>query len=604
MSLHFFGILTFLAIGPCSAQPQSATTQYSENELLEQIEEAKSERQKTYAMLLLAEKYRLEERYNEAKSLFSSAGKSKSKSDFDEIINVGIALVYAEQGQLTNVYQTLEENMESKRLLNSQKGCVYAALAKHAFLSKDTESAQYYAEQAKALANDQNRQSISKTLSFIKEKPQQAKPSTTETPQTDSLSSLRMAMRNGDLSQAQTLINALQNQELDEESKAYVEATQKRIDAKDPFFADKVGILLPLSNEQFAPVATSFQQSIELSNSQLSAPFQLVFYDTKGTPEEAVKGVEELVLKEGCSTIIGPLLKETVMEAAHAAQLYEIPMLTLSKENTPLQNGDFIFYVNLSPKTQISNLVRHAITEKKVTRFAMLAPETDLSKELLAIYEEEITRMDGTLVRSQLYPPETTDFRETARIFSDKTDPSIKPEDIDLVPPRADFDVLFIPDNSRKTPLIASALAYEGFKVGTFDAGHDIPKTELIGLNSWNNPKIIRSSGQYMIGALFTDAVWMNSEEEQFVQFKTSFEEALQRKPNIFDAILFDTLQFASLTHTSSSRYEMQSNIQNKSISKALTGGLRFREDRELDRSLILLELKKTGIAPWIAPEE
>ena len=604
MPLPFFGILSFLAIGPCSAQPQSNTIQYSENDLLEQIDNATSERQKTYSKLLLAEKYRLEERHNEAKSLFSAVGKSSFKAEFDEVITVGIALIYAEQGQLRDVYQTLEQNMESKRLINSQKGSLYAALSKHAFLSKDMESAQYYAEQARKLATDQNRQSITNTLSFMKEKQPTTEISKIDLMQTDSLASLRMAMRKGELSNAQNIIDALRNKGLDQQSLEYLEATQKRIAAKDPFFADKVGILLPLSHDQFSPVATSFKQSIELSNSLLSNPFQLVFYDSKGTPEETVKGVETLVVKEGCSTIIGPLLKETVMEAAHAAQMFEVPMLTLSKENTPLQEGDFIFYVNLSPKTQISNLVRHAITEKKSTRFAMMAPDTELSKELLAIYQEEITRMDGTLVRSQFYPPETTDFREAARIFSDKTDPTIKPEDIDLVPPRADFDVLFIPDNFRNTPLIASALAYEGFKVGTFDAGHNIPKTVLIGLNSWNTPKIIRSSGQYMIGALFTDAVWMDSEEEKFVQFKNSFEETLQRKPNIFDAILFDTLQFASLTHTSSSRYEMQSNIQNKSISTALTGGLRFREDRELDRSLILLELNKTGISPWIAPEE
>ena len=150
-----------------------------------------------------------------------------------------------------------------------------------------------------------------------------------------------------------------------------------------------------------------------------------------------------------------------------------------------------------------------------------MSADTESSKALIAAFEEEVLRMSGTFVRSQFYPPETTDFRETARIFSDKTDPTIKADKIDEVPPRADFDILFIPDNYRKTPLITSALAYEGFRMGSFDAGHDIPKTHLIGLNNWNNPKIIRSSGQYMIGSLFMDAIWMRSEEEQHVAFRT-----------------------------------------------------------------------------------
>ncbi len=96
----------------------------------------------------------------------------------------------------------------------------------------------------------------------------------------------------------------------------------------------------------------------------------------------------------------------------------------------------------------------------------------------------------------------------------------------------------------------------------------------------------------------------MNSDIPDFITFRDGFVETLKRKPNIFDAILFDTIQFAALAHKSASRYELQSNIQTQSIPKALTGGLRFREDRELDRSLILLELKKDGIYPWVAPEE
>jgi ABC-type branched-subunit amino acid transport system substrate-binding protein len=601
MFFHLFGLLTILAIGPCSAQPQSTSSNISEDELLEQIQEAKTDKEKTFSMLHLAEKYRLEARYNEAKSLYAAAGKSKAAQQFSDSIHVGTALIYTTQSNAEEAYRTLEENMENKNILATQKGSLYAELSKQAFTKGDIESADYYASQARKLANSQNQQSIEDVLAQIESKEVPLEKSDIES---SSLDALRTAMQEGSLEEAQNIISALQNENLDEDSLAYIDATQKRVDAGDPFFADKLGILLPTTHEKYTPVATAFQQSIEYSNAQLTMPFQLVFYDTKGDPLEAKKGVEELVLKEGCAVIIGPLLKSTVMEAAEMATLYEVPMLTLSKENTPLEKGEFIFYVGLSPERQFSGLIEHAIIEKNVTRFAALAPDTESSKALISAFEEEVLRMNGTFVRSQFYPPETTDFRETARIFSDKTDPSIRADKIDEVPPRTDFDVLFIPDNFRNTPLITSALAYEGFKMGSFDAGHDIPKTHLIGLNSWNNPNIIRSSGQYMIGSLFMDAIWMNSEDEQYVLFKDSFTESLKRKPNIFDAILHDTLQFAALAHKSASRYEIKSNIQTQSILKALTGGLRFLEDRELDRSLIMLELKKHGIEPWKAPEE
>ena len=102
----------------------------------------------------------------------------------------------------------------------------------------------------------------------------------------------------------------------------------------------------------------------------------------------------------------------------------------------------------------------------------------------------------------------------------------------------------------------------------------------------------------------FMDAIWMKSEEEQQIIFRENFKNELKRKPNIFDAILFDSLQFAALAHKSTSRYEVQQNLQTQPISVALTGGLQFNEKREIDRSLLLLELKRNGIHPWIAEEK
>ncbi|MAA80581.1 MAG: hypothetical protein CL916_15100 [Deltaproteobacteria bacterium] len=605
MSFPIYGFLSILAIGPCTATPHYKASTLSETELLEQIQTSSIEKDKTLSMLQLAERYRLSGRINEAKSLYSAANKSSSATTFTHSIDVGLALIYASQNNTKEAVRTLEENMERRDIFATQRASIYAELARQAFMDGDQETVAYYAQLAREKSIPQNKEQVEKTLGSLGTQDYTTpSPTPVEESSTSPMEEIQKSMKEGELEQAATFIGTLAKQTLDEKTQKYIQAAELRIEANDPFFADKLGVMLPISHEKYAPVATAFQQSIEYSNNQLSMPFQLVFFDTKGDPLEAQNGVKQLVTQDGCSAILGPLLKTTVQGAAQSAQLFEVPMLTLSKENTPLSEGDFIFYVNLSPERQLSDLIEHHITEKQNTRFASLAPDTESSKELINQFEQEVLRMNGTFVRSQFYPPETTDFRETARIFSDKTDPKIKPEDIDQIPPRADFDVLFIPDNYRKTPLITSALAYEGFKIGSFDAGHDIPKTHIIGLNSWNNPKIIRSSGQYMIGGLFMDAIWMNSKTPDFTAFRDGFVDALQRNPNIFDAILFDTLRFAALAHKSASRYELQSNIQTQSISKALTGGLRFREDRELDRALILLELKKDGIYPWLAPEE
>ena len=47
--------------------------------------------------------------------------------------------------------------------------------------------------------------------------------------------------------------------------------------------------------------------------------------------------IGKMVTEEGCAILIGPMLKDTVMSAAQAAQDYQVPMLTLSKKQQPVE---------------------------------------------------------------------------------------------------------------------------------------------------------------------------------------------------------------------------------------------------------------------------
>ena len=60
--------------------------------------------------------------------------------------------------------------------------------------------------------------------------------------------------------------------------------------------------------------------------------------------------IGKMVTEEGCAILIGPMLKDTVMSAAQAAQDYQVPMLTLSKKQQPVEKGDFVFFSNISLK--------------------------------------------------------------------------------------------------------------------------------------------------------------------------------------------------------------------------------------------------------------
>jgi ABC-type branched-subunit amino acid transport system substrate-binding protein len=84
----------------------------------------------------------------------------------------------------------------------------------------------------------------------------------------------------------------------------------------------------------------------------------LAVRDSKGSPLEAEKWVEELVTKEKVIAIIGPLLSSTAERAVKKAQQMKVPLLTFSQKE---MKGDFLFQNSLTPSDQVQTLVDYAI---------------------------------------------------------------------------------------------------------------------------------------------------------------------------------------------------------------------------------------------------
>ncbi|MEC7985273.1 MAG: penicillin-binding protein activator [Myxococcota bacterium] len=599
MSLPNIVFLSFLSLNICSASPQSNPQVETEAQLIDTIKKTDDQSEQAEAQLKLGERYRLQNRLLEALQLFEDTAKNFPNQQTKSAAIVGITLVNSEQNISNNTIATLELYMDNEQVLRSQKADLFRILSINAKSKNDLESAQYYANKAWDNSTPETQARLRKELGVRK-----STEIAEEVIDESNLEPIRKAMQDRRFAQARKLIENVNREDLSEKELLYLDSAEKRALNNDPFSRGKIGVLLPLTDEKYQPAAEEFQQSINFSNSQLTEPFEIVYFDTKGSEESAVEGVEKLVLEEGCSLLIGPLLKTTVQPAAQTAQAYEIPMLTLSKSTAPLDEGDFIFYVNISPKIQLEALIRHSIVDRGWKKFAALAPDTPHGHKIVEEFSAEVQRLNAEFVRSQFYDPKAPHFIDAARVFAQKDDPELSEEDREETPPLVDFDALFIPDNYRRSPLVASALAYEGYSIGHFDSGHEIPKVHLIGLKSWNDPRILNAGGQYILNSIFVDAIWMNTEAENFLGFKEKFKETLQRTPKIFDAIIFDTLHFAEKGSQADSRNEIQSNFLSLRLASSLTGGIQFSENREIDRQLILLELKKSGIKPWVAPEK
>ena len=185
------------------------------------------------------------------------------------------------------------------------------------------------------------------------------------------------------------------------------------------------------------------------------------------------------------------------------------------------------------------------MTVKGWTKFAVLAPDTENGKELSRVFEEMVEEKGGEIVQEgQFYNPAKSSFIPEARKLGQKPEEQTEEELEGFeLPPVVEFEALFVPDNYQRTYHVASALAYEGFALGTFKPTRESIAIGMLGLNSWNNPKIIQ---QYMIGGLFVDGFFVDEEREIIQNFVATYEAEYGKKPRLYDTWLYDTLQIAS----------------------------------------------------------
>jgi len=395
----------------------------------------------------------------------------------------------------------------------------------------------------------------------------------------------------------------------------------KRAKAKNPSTPNKVGVLLPLSGN-WQPAATRIQAAIDLSNKTHGEPLTLVFADTKGTAEETEAQVARLVIEEGCVALLGPLLKANGEVAATHAQALRTPIVTLNQSGDPTSAGDFVFRAFLTMPQQIDTLLDHAVNREGHRRFAILHPNSKYGHTARDLFGAGVERRGGKVVSIIGYETDAKDFRATAKALAETTlDDAAKAELMALraaaerrgkdplrikVPNNLTFDAIFIPDNNHRLVLLASALAYEDFPISRFGRGKAGKPLQLLGLNAWNHETLVRDGGDYLSGGVFVDAFHTSSYAPAIQQFMTLFEDATGHPPNVTDALAWDAVRLVSpaVQKGRANRDDIRTALSKVRITGPVAGGTRFGADREVERKMMVLEVKPSGIEQWMMGDD
>ena len=351
-----------------------------------------------------------------------------------------------------------------------------------------------------------------------------------------------------------------------------------------------IGVILPRTGI-YAPFGERALQGIQSAIKETDSPLiSLAIRDSKGSPEEAEKSVEELVNVEKAIAIIGPLLSIEIDGAAKKAQQLKVPLLCLSQKELPAAKWDFVFQDSLTPSEQIQTLVEFALKELELRTFAIFYPNSPYGLYFKSLFTQETTRRGGKISGSVAYQEGQTDFGQEIKGFFkvrvlSKPDARRKKEE--EFKPLLSVDGIFIPDTHDRVGMILSQMAYYDVK-GTF-----------LGTNSWNGPALISIGGKAAEGAIFVDAFLTNNPSPSVARFTEEFQKSFQRDPETLEALSFDAgklIKDILQAKPISSPGQLQEELRQVRNFEGVSGLKGFGEDGKSIRTLSILTVKKGRI--------
>ncbi|MBN1614595.1 MAG: penicillin-binding protein activator [Deltaproteobacteria bacterium] len=318
--------------------------------------------------------------------------------------------------------------------------------------------------------------------------------------------------------------------------------------AVDPVRKDTVdryalGVVLPLTG----PHSQEGERALEalmlgtgVFEGSRKTPVRIFIEDTQSRPESAKAAVQALVREEKVVGILGPLQEDEAMEAAGEAQRLKVPIVTLAKKEDITSIGDYVFRYSMTNPMQMQTLVKYAMVNRGFRHFVVLYPRDRYGEEMQKLFQEEVRRRDGTIRNIQSYDKAKMDFSHEIRALVGL--PALNGEGEPVAeqaettrPADSAFDGLFLPDSQERLDQITAQLFF-----------HGVEGVRLLGTSCWNSAGLLGQAGDYLEGAVFVDAFFLDSVNREVNDFIDIFYTAFARDPDSADALLYDASSAAA----------------------------------------------------------
>ncbi len=363
-----------------------------------------------------------------------------------------------------------------------------------------------------------------------------------------------------------------------------------------------VGCLLPLSGP-FAIYGEEVLSGIQLgifSESEQNSGLELVIRDTKGKPEDALSGLEDLAHNEKVIAIIGPLSRKTAAPVSKKAQELGIPIITLTQKQGVTDEGNMVFRNFLTPSREVKRLLTPAMIETGIKRFGILYPDDSYGRFYMNLFWDRAEELGGIVTAAEAYEPDKTDFAEQIKkmtgVYYSKPGSMVE-KGVEMRPPEEeeykiypdkpepflDFDAVFIPDNYETVAMITPQLPY-----------NDVGGVLLMGTSLWQSPELIRIARDYVQGAIFPSGFFQSSGKPDVRAFVSAYKESFDSNPGMLAAVGYDTVRLLDKIMQDedvNTRRDVRNELFKTLDYKGITGSIAFDDQGELKNEPLLLTI-------------
>ena len=392
------------------------------------------------------------------------------------------------------------------------------------------------------------------------------------------------------------------------------ESYMAQIDSRRRVDSDTIGAVLPLTGK-YSPIAYKTLNGLKLGLGIVGSDkssFRLAVVDSEGTPEGARKSVERLVLEDSVIAVVGSLLSRTATAVAAKTEELGVPSVALSQKAGLTEAGTYIFRNAVTSEMQVKELVRIAVEQMGMKRFAILYPNDYYGVEYANLFWDEVLARGGSITAAQIYNPAETDFRGPVKRLvgtyyvddrrseyknrvsewfkkQKKVSTRQQPPD-DLLPPIIDFDAIFIPDSPKAVGQIAPMLAYQG-----------VSRVRLLGTNVWNSTEFVRRGQKNVDNAVFIDSNLTSDHKFKDSKFYSEYKKIFGEEPGVFESQGYETgiLLRKLITSGERTRVGLASALSGLKEFQGVSGLMTMNSNRELVRPLTPFVVKESNIVAW-----